>query len=141
MNIEVNYLALILAVVVSMVIGLAYYMNPIIGKPWMKLMGYSKDDVKPTGVVMAKMYGTSAVLALITAFVLSHVMTMSIAYFNYSPVATGVISAFWMWLGFIMPVQATDVLFSKKPVKLFAINTGYQLLSLIGMGVVIGLLS
>ncbi len=137
--IEVNYLALILAVVVSMAIGFAYYMNPIIAKPWMKLMGYSKEDVKPTGNEMAKMYGTSAVLALVTAFVLSHVMTMSIAYFNYSPVMTGLMSAFWMWLGFIMPVQATDVLFSKKPIKLFAINTFHQLLSLLGMGIVIGL--
>lgn len=52
----------------------------------------------------------------------------------------GITSAFWMWLGFIMPVQATDVLFSKKPFKLFAINTCYQLASLLGMGIVIGLL-
>lgn len=137
--IEVNYLELILAVVVSMAIGFAYYMNPIIAKPWMKLMGYSKEDVKPTGNEMAKMYGISAVLALVTAFVLSHVMTMSISYFNYSQVMTGIISAFWMWLGFIMPVQATEVLFGKKPVKLFAINTGYQLTSLLAMGVIIGL--
>lgn len=137
--IEVNFLALILAVIVSMVIGFAYYMNPIIARPWMKLMGYGKDDVKPTGSEMAKLYVTSAVLAFITAFILSHVMTMSIAYFDYSPVATGIITAFWMWLGFIMPVQATDVLFSKKPIKLFVINTIYQLLALLGMGVVIGL--
>lgn len=138
--IEVNYLALIAAVIVSMVIGFVYYMNPVIAKPWMKLMGYSKDDVRPSGSEMGKLYGTSAVLALVTSFVLYHVITMSIAYFNYSPVMTGITSAFWMWLGFMMPVQATDVLFSKKPFKLFAINTGYQLASLLGMGIVIGLL-
>lgn len=138
--IEVNYLALIAAVIASMVIGFAYYMNPIIAKPWMKLMGYSKDDVRPSGSEMGKLYGASAVLALVTSFVLYHVITMSIAYFNYSPIMTGVTSAFWMWLGFIMPVQATDVLFSKKPFKLFVINTGYQLASLLGMGIVIGLL-
>ncbi len=138
--IEVNYLALIAAVIVSMVIGFVYYMNPVIAKPWMKLMGYSKDDVRPSGSEMGKLYGTSAVLALVTSFVLYHVITMSIAYFNYSPVMTGITSAFWMWLGFMMPVQATDVLFGKKPFKLFAINTGYQLASLLGMGIVIGLL-
>lgn len=138
--IEVNYLALIAAVIVSMVIGFLYYMNPVIAKPWMKLMGYSKDDVRPSGSEMGKLYGTSAVLALVTSFVLYHVITMSIAYFNYSPVMTGITSAFWMWLGFMMPVQATDVLFGKKPFKLFAINTGYQLASLLGMGIVIGLL-
>lgn len=140
MNIEVNYLALILAVVASMAIGFVYYMTPFIAKPWMKLMGYSKEDVKPTGNEMAKMYGTSAVLALVTAFILSNVMTMSMAYFNYDGISTGLMSGFWMWLGFVMPVQLTDVLFSKKPIKLFAINTGYQLLSLLAMGVVIGLL-
>lgn len=137
--IEVNYMAVLLAVVASMVVGFVYYSPFVLGKPWMKLMGMGKDDMKPKGPEMAKLYGTSAVLALVTAYVLYHVMTMSMAFFNYSPLSTGLTSAFWMWLGFIMPVQATEVLFSKKPVKLFVINTGYQLVSLLVMGVVIGL--
>jgi hypothetical protein len=138
--IDVNIVAILLAAIASMVVGFIYYSPFALGKPWMKLMGWSKD-IKMTNNEMAKLYGTSFVLALITAFVLSHVMTMSFAYFNETMLTTGIMTAFWMWLGFIMPVQFTDVLFSKKPSKLFAINTGYQLISLLVMGVVISMVS
>jgi hypothetical protein len=138
--IDVNIVAILLAAIASMVVGFIYYSPFALGKPWMKLMGWSKD-IKMTNNEMAKLYGTSFVLALITAFVLSHVMTMSFAYFNETMLTTGIMTVFWMWLGFIMPVQFTDVLFSKKPSKLFAINTGYQLISLLVMGVVISMVS
>lgn len=139
--IDVNYLAIIIAAITSMVVGFIYYSPFVVGKPWMKLMGYKEGDMKPKNDEMAKLYGTSFVLSLVTAFVLSHIIAMSEAYFNYSMVQTGLTSAFWVWLGFVMPVQMTDVLFSKKPIKLFAINTGYQLISVLVMGLVIGLLS
>lgn len=46
-----------------------------------------------------------------------------------------------MWLGFVMPVQVTTTIFSdKKNWKLFAIDTGYQLVSLLGMGLVLGMM-
>ena len=50
-------------------------------------------------------------------------------------------SAFYMWLGFVLPIQATDQIFGKKNFKLLAINSGYQLLALLAMGLVIGFLN
>lgn len=138
--IDVNIVAILAAAVASMVVGFIYYSPFVVGKPWMKLMGYKEGDMKPKNEEMVKLYGTSFVLAIITAFVLSHVMTMSLAYFGETRLVTGLMTAVWMWLGFVMPVQLTDVLFSKKPVKLFGINTGYQLVSLLVMGVVISLI-
>ena len=139
--IPVNYIAVLLAAVASMVVGFIYYSPYVLGKPWMKLMGIGKDDMKPTGQEMGKLYGTSFVLALITAFILAHVIAMSQSYFQYAAILSGITSAFWVWLGLAMPVQLTDVLFSKKPTKLFGINTGYQLVSLLVMGLVLGAVS
>ena len=65
----------------------------------------------------------------------------SMNFYNYPPVTTGVMSAFYMWLGFVLPVQATDQIFGKKNFKLLAINSGYQLLALLAMGLVIGFLN
>jgi hypothetical protein len=140
MNIEVNYLAVLLAGVVTMVVGFLWYGPMLFAKPWMKLMGHTKESIEKEKTNMGKTYGTSFVLALVTAYVLSHVMTLSQNFYNTSAVATGLTSAFWMWLGFIMPVQATDVLFGSKKFRLFLINTGYQLASVLAMGVVLGLL-
>lgn len=140
MGIEVNYLAVVSAAVAAMVVGFVYYSPFVLGKPWMKLMGLTSESVKAAQREMARIYGISFVLALVTGYVLYHIMSLSMAFFNYNPVSTGLTSGFWVWIGFVMPVQLTEVLFSKKPVKLFGINTGYQLVSLLAMGVVIGLL-
>lgn len=140
MDVEVNYLAVLLAGVVSMVLGFLWYSPILLGKPWMKERGMSAESLKKSQKEMGKWYGLSFVVSLITAYVLSHVMTLSINFFQYEALSAGLTTAFWMWLGFVMPVQLTAMIFSdKKNWKLFGIDTGYQLVSLLGMGVVLGL--
>lgn len=139
MNIEVNFLAVLLSGICSMAIGFLWYSPLLFGKPWMKLMGISSENLKKAQKEMGKLYGVSFVLTLVSAYVLSHVITLSENFFEYPRLSTGMISAFWMWLGFVMPVQATDVIFGNKKWKLFGINTGYQFASLIVMGVILGL--
>ena len=139
-GIEVNYLAVLVASVASMVVGFIWYHPAVLGKPWMALSGRTQADLEKEKKEMPKVYGISYVLSLITAYVLFHVMTLSLNFFNYAPLMTGLTSAFWMWLGFMMPVQATGTLFGDKKWKLFGINTGYQLASLLVMGLVLGYL-
>ena len=103
-------------------------------------MGITKVDMKSAQKGMVKMYSISFFAALVTAYVLSHVIAASGKSFGSNPLDAGLTTAFWMWLGFIAPVQLTDVIFGGKKWKLFVINTGYQLASLLMMGVVIGLL-
>lgn len=138
MNIEVNILAVILAGIASMAVGFLWYSPLLFAKPWMKLMGYTDKSMKQAQAEMGKTYAMSFIASLVSAYVLYHVMVMSINYFHYAAVPTGVISAFWMWFGFVAPVQMTDVLFGKKTWTLFGINTGYQLASLLVMGLVMG---
>lgn len=135
--IEVNLIAILLASVAGMAVGFFWYGPMLFGKRWMKLMGYTEASMKEDRNKMGKYYGISFVLMLVTAFVLWHVMTLSLTFFAYTPFVSGITSAFWMWIGFIMPVQATDVLFGKKTWELFGINTGYQLASVFVMGIVL----
>lgn len=138
MDIEVNYLAILVAGVVSMVIGFLWYSPMLFGKPWMKLMGYTAESLKKAQKEMGKLYAVCFVLTLVMGYVLSHVMTMSMSFFHYDALSTGLISAFWMWFGFVMPVQATDAIFGSKKVNLFVINSGFQLAALLVMGAVLG---
>lgn len=138
--VEVNYLAILLAGVASTVVGFVWYSYALFAKPWMKLMGYTKESMAKDQKAMGPMYALSFVLSLVTAYLLAHVMAMSKEVIGNPDLTTGLMTAFFMWLGFIMPVQATDVIFGKKPWKLFYINTGYQLASVLVMGVVIALL-
>jgi hypothetical protein len=138
MEVTVNYLAVLIAAIASMVVGFIWYHPAVLGKPWMRLSGYTEAGLKADQKSMGKYYGLSFVLALITAYVLSHVMTLSMNFFHYDPIPTGFISAFWMWFGFMMPVQATGEIFGGKKWKLFGINTGFQLVALLVMGVILG---
>lgn len=89
---------------------------------------------------MGPLYGLSFVGSLVTAFILTHFIGYAQSFYGMSPLTTGLITAFWGWLGFVAPVQMTDVIFGSKKWSLFAINTGYQLVSMLAMGAIIGLL-
>lgn len=140
MNIEVNYVAVLLAAVASFVVGFLWYSPLLFGNVWMKLRGTTKASMKKGQKNMGILYTLSFVVGILMAYVLSHVMTLSMNYFGYPKLNTGLTSAFWMWTGFVMPVQITSTIFSdKKSWPLWAIDTGYQLASLLVMGLVLAL--
>lgn len=140
MNIEVNYFAVLLAGVVSMVLGFIWYNPMVMGKAWMKEKGYTEASLKKAQSEMGKYYGLSFVVSLITAYVLNHVMVMSEAFFGLPMLQTGLTTAFWMWLGFVFPVQTTNTIFGEKNWKLLGIDTGYQLIAILGMAVTLALM-
>jgi hypothetical protein len=139
MNVEVHYLGVLLAGVASMLVGFLWYSPILFAKPWMKLSGLSDDSMKKMQSKMGPMYGLSFLASLVTAYVMTHVMVMSENFFHYPMMQTGITTAISMWLGFVAPVQMSDVLFGGKKWALFAINTSYQLVSLLAMGLVISL--
>lgn len=137
----VNYFAVLLAAVATMALGFLWYSPFLLGKQWMKERGFTQESLKKAQKEMGSLYGISFVVSLITATVLFHVMTFSENFYQYPMLSTGVMSAFWMWLGFVMPVQATATIFGNKNWKLLGIDTGYQFASLIVMGVILAVLS
>lgn len=140
MNIEVNYLAILLAGVASFILGFLWYSPFCLGKPWMKEKGLTAESIKKNQSKMGMYFGLSFVVSLITAYMLSHVMALSANFYQYQELQTGITTAFFMWLGFIMPVQLTATIFGDKNFKLFGIDTGYQLGAVLSMGIVLGLM-
>jgi hypothetical protein len=143
MGVEVNYIAVIIAAVVTMVLGFLWY-GPFFGKMWMKERGFdkkNKEQMEKAKKEMNKWYALVFVVTAITAYTLAHVMALSMHFFGYPALQTGLTTAFWMWLGFVMPVQLGGQIFSEqRNFKVFAIETSYQLATLLAMGVVIGLM-
>ncbi len=141
MNIEINYLAIFFASVASMGVGFLWYSPLLVGKQWMHERGMTEATLKKAQAEMGKLYALSFAVSLVTAYVLAHVLTLSQNTYESTNLLAGISSAFWMWLGFMMPVQVTQTIFSDaKNWKLFAIDCGYQFASVITMGMVLGLL-
>jgi hypothetical protein len=141
--VPVNYWAVLVAAVLSMVLGSLWY-GPLFGKTWIRLMGWSKSDVEKgrkemNGAKMAKQYGIQAVGSLFMAFVLAHALVFAKAYLHEEGISAGLQTGFWNWLGFIAPVTLTSVLWEGKPWKLWLINNSYNLVTLMAMGVLLSL--
>ena len=133
----VNLWAVLGATVATMVIGFVWYSPLLFAKPWMVAMGYDPGD-KARAAEMQKsagpLYGISFLASLLTAFILGKIiynLTIDSAF-------NGMKVGFAVWLGFVMTVQLTDKLFGKRPMKLFLINTGYQLVCYLAMGAILG---
>jgi hypothetical protein len=137
--VPVNYLAILAAAVLSMALGAMWY-GPLFGKPWMMLMGVSRENMKgmkPND--MMKLYGIQFVGSLVMAFVLSHALVFASTYLQTSGVSSGLQTGFWNWAGFVAPVTLGSVLWEGKSWKLWALNNSYYLVSLIAMGVLLSL--
>lgn len=79
------------------------------------------------------MYGMSFVASLVSAAVLAKIVAIT----TVSSALYGMKVGFAVWLGFVATVQLTSVLFAKQPVKLYLINTGYQLVCYLAMGAIL----
>lgn len=137
--VPVNYLAVFAAALLSMVIGSIWY-GPLFGKPWMKLMGKTKESMKGfKSSDMARLYGIQFVGSLVMAYVLSHLLTFAMNYLGTSGISAGVQTGFWTWLGLVAPVTLTSVLWEGKSWNLYLLNNGYYLLLLCSMGSLLAL--
>lgn len=131
MEVEVNYLAVIVAAVVNMGIGSLWYSKVLFGKPWRAMMGITEEKMKARNPMKAMLGATLA--GLLMAYVLAHI----VEYANSTTVEGGLQAGFWVWLGFIATYGLNSVLFEQKPWKLYAINVGNYFVSLLLMGVII----
>ena len=132
--VTVNFLAILIATVVAMVLGMAWYSPFLFGNAWMRLSGI--DPKKIDKSQMKGMWKT-----MIVAFLSNLIMVFVLSTFiNLSQTTTATDAAqlgFWIWLGFMMPLQLGSVLWEKKPFKLFLINTSHYLVTLIVMSLIL----
>lgn len=137
MEVSVNYLAVLVAAMASMVVGFVWY-GFLFRKKWMELMGHtSEGGGHITSMSVNKAYTIQFVASLVMAYVLSHVITFASAYMEAGGLQAGLSSGFWMWLGFIAPVSLGVVLWENKPWKLWFINASHYLVMLLVMGAIL----
>ncbi len=137
-TIQLNYWAILVATAAAMIIGSIWYAKPVFGRTWMKLVGLSPDKAKE-GAVKA-LFGM-LVAAFLTSYILAHFIAVGIGspfFANLSPLMEGLSTAFWAWLGFVVTTLVAGPLFARTSGKLFFINVGNQLVTLLAMGAILG---
>ena len=133
MNVAINFWAVLVAAVGSMVVGSVWY-GPLFGKQWMKLSGLTEKDLEAGKKDMPKTYGLMYVSSLVMACVLG----VFLSNLGITDMAGGAMVGFWAWLGFVATVMFGTVLFEKKSMNLYFLNAAYQLVTLVVMGAILG---
>jgi uncharacterized protein DUF1761 len=133
---SLNWLAILVAGISTMVVGFLWYSPLLFAKPWMREMGYDPNDKAKTDEMKKSAgpaYAGSMVAGLLSAFTLALILHGLRA----EDLHFGIMASFHIWLGFVATVQFTGALFMKQSMKLFAINTGYQLVCYLVMGTIL----
>ncbi len=137
--ITVNIWAVVVVAVVQMVLGFIWY-GPLFGKNWGRIIGMdmvamTPEKKKEMQNKMGPTYLLAFVLSLLTAYILAHFIR---AWTDYS----GMMTAFVIWLGFVMPIVAGASIWSGKPRKvaweMFLLTAGYQLIAFMLAGLILG---
>jgi len=133
----VNLWAVLVSALATMVVGFIWYSPLLFARRWMVLMGLDPDD-KAKIAEMQKSAGPSYALSLVASALAAAVLGKIIAIATIGTALYGMKAGLAVWLGFVTTVQLTNSLFSRQPAKLYAINTGYQLVCFLAMGAIMG---
>jgi hypothetical protein len=136
MGVSVNFWAVLLSAIASMVVGSIWY-GPLFGKMFMREMGmeqWSPEKQAAMKKKMVLMYLGQFVASLLMFYVLGTLITWSAPSLN---VYFGMWTAFFMWLGFVVPLAFGNALWGGK-FKLFWLSIGNMLITLLFAGAIIG---
>ncbi|HYK73471.1 MAG TPA: DUF1761 domain-containing protein [Pseudoneobacillus sp.] len=129
---EVNYFAVLLATVATMIIGFLWYSPVLFGNVWMKEIGLKPESMSGGG---PKTYVLTALTALIGAFLLALLLTLV----EEKTLVSGVTIAMIMAISISAKI-GMNYLFESRSSRLYMITIGYHLVSYLVAGIIIGLM-
>jgi len=155
---EFNFIAIIVAALVPLIIGFIWYNPKVFGNAWMQASGVTEEQIK--GGNMAKIFGLALVFAFLLAFTLPTLVNHQMGAVSLTGgdienalpsfqafmddygdafrtfkhgVFHGVLAGFFIAL----PILGTNALFERKSAKYILINSGYWIVTLGIMGGII----
>ncbi|RQP24827.1 DUF1761 domain-containing protein [Piscinibacter terrae] len=129
-QVQINYGAVGAAALLSFVIGGLWYSPILFAQSWMREAGL--DEAQTRSANMAKVFGLS--------FICSIVMALNLAAFigAKASLGFGVFAGAATGIGWVAMSLAVIYLFEQRSLRLWLINSGYQVVSYTAMGAVIG---
>jgi hypothetical protein len=130
-DIQVNYLALLVATVAGFFLSFVWY-TPLFGKLWAKEMGFDPSE-KPATSAFIKSLLLTVLAVFLIAFVLSSNIaawtpsTWGASNFQISKISQAIQAGVFTWLGFFVSNLLQGVAWEKRSRTLFAIDAGYYL--------------
>lgn len=129
-EIPVNYLAIVVAAVVKVVIAGGWFAIPVNNKAWMVATGSTAADIK-------KRTPVALVVDLLSSFVLAWILAHAIGFAGAKDIGSGLMVGFFNWLGFILAAQIPQLTWDKRDPKFFVSAMIFMLLAFLAMSAII----
>ena len=133
---QINWLAVLLAFVASMVIGFVWYLPAVLGNRWMAAIGKTEEDLKNISGG-AGIWVPMMVAAALTAILLA----VLISKLGLDNALAGGFFAFVLALVFRAGGHVIHNGFAGRPVAVTLIDSGHDLLAMTVAGAIIGAMS
>jgi hypothetical protein len=123
-----NWLAVLVATVAGFMLGGLWY-GPLFGKAWLKAIGKTEDEIKPSPGPF--------IISFFTALVTSIVLGLLIAGLHIESTGDGAVIGLVTGIGFIATAMASDSAFCGWGVNLWLIQSGYRVTYSVIMGAIL----
>lgn len=127
---EINYVAVLIATVTTMVLGFLWYSPVLLGNAWMKHRNLSKNEISGGG---AMTYILTALTALGGSFILALLLTLT----DEPTIWTGLVIGLLIGISVSLKI-GMNYLFEGHKLGLYLITIGYHLVSYVIAGLIIG---
>jgi len=132
---EINYWAVLLATLSSMLVGSIWYARAIFGTRWAKLANVDMD--RPGASAVGPIIIT-VIVSFITAWVLAGASTIAWHFYGGSYLLGALLTAVILWAGFTAARFITHDAFEGRPWALTGMNIAHELVTVVIMGLIIG---
>jgi len=123
-----NYTAVLIAALAGFAMGFVWYST--FGNIWMRALGKTREELKPRPQPF--------IVSVIALLVMAYVLAGLIGHMGELTLVRGMISAGFVWVGFVVTTTAVAYAFQGARWSLIAIDAGHWLLVLLVMGAIIG---
>lgn len=132
---NLNWIAIGISTLVSMAIGAGWYSG--LAKPWIAANGFSDEQIRSVEANDTPIiYVIAAVCHLVMAIVLSGVIFHAGG--TDITIMDGVLTAFLIWIGFVVTTMCVNHRFQFKPWALTVIDSGHYLAVMLAQGAILG---
>lgn len=128
---NVNVLAVVVSGVAAMVIGFVWFSPPLFEKTWLAEIGRSRDQVAADSPVK---YLVGFIGAVLEAYILAALLNIM----GGPSVSLGVLVAVVIWVSFVATTSASNFAFAGRSFRLWMVENGNHLVTLLAMGVILG---
>lgn len=132
---DINIWAVVVSAVASMVIGSIWF-GPLFGSQFRNASGMDKWTPEQQQAAM-KAAGQSYVIQVLASLLMFYVLARFIGEAGDMTVQGGIMTALWVWAGFVVPVKVGDAIWGGSW-KLSALVAGNMLVTLLVTGAIIG---